>query len=179
MVYKKYIKRGNKLYGPYKYHSRKVNGKVITDYLGKYEEKNKTLIFLIIGVLLFSLVFFALNYKNISSNWTIDLADSVSGIISSSLTSVKTIIGFAVSEEPTNIVSSTNETINETSTITDETLTDNKTPVNITLNVTEVTEAIEVNITNIATIQFQAVIGQPVKWKKHMELKEKEIEKNK
>ncbi len=71
MVYKKYIKRGDKLYGPYKYHSRKVNGKVITEYLGKYEEKNKknkTLIFLIIGIiLLFSLVFFALNYKNITS----------------------------------------------------------------------------------------------------------------
>ncbi len=41
MVYRKYIKRGKKLYGPYKYHSRKVNGKVITDYLGKDEVKNK------------------------------------------------------------------------------------------------------------------------------------------
>ncbi|MBA7666721.1 hypothetical protein ES703_74802 [subsurface metagenome] len=68
MVYKKYIKRGGKSYGPYKYHSRKINGKVITEYLGKADEKskkNKTLIFLIIGfILLFS--FFVLNYKSMT-----------------------------------------------------------------------------------------------------------------
>jgi hypothetical protein len=54
MVYKKYIKRGEKIYGPYKYHSRKVNGKVITDYLGKHVEKNpknRFLVFLIIGLI--------------------------------------------------------------------------------------------------------------------------------
>jgi len=37
MVYKKYIKRGNKVYGPYAYSSKKSKGKVITDYMGKYE----------------------------------------------------------------------------------------------------------------------------------------------
>ena len=34
MVYKKYIKRNGKLYGPYIYHSRRVNGKVISEYQG-------------------------------------------------------------------------------------------------------------------------------------------------
>ncbi|MDP2628892.1 MAG: hypothetical protein Q8P15_03270 [Nanoarchaeota archaeon] len=39
MVYKKYIKRDGKIYGPYAYKSRKENGKVITDYVGKHHEK--------------------------------------------------------------------------------------------------------------------------------------------
>ena len=38
MVYKKYIKRGGKLYGPYLYHNRKENGRVITEYHGKAKE---------------------------------------------------------------------------------------------------------------------------------------------
>ena len=33
MVYKKYIKRGNKLFGPYYYRSIKKDGKVITQYV--------------------------------------------------------------------------------------------------------------------------------------------------
>lgn len=35
MAYKKFIKRGGNVYGPYVYKSRKENGKVITEYLGK------------------------------------------------------------------------------------------------------------------------------------------------
>ncbi|MFH1326984.1 MAG: S8 family serine peptidase [archaeon] len=44
MVYKKYIKRGNKLYGPYLYHNVKKDGRVITTYHGKHipDKKNKT-----------------------------------------------------------------------------------------------------------------------------------------
>ncbi|GBE19412.1 hypothetical protein BMS3Abin17_00135 [archaeon BMS3Abin17] len=38
MVYKKYIKRGGKLYGPYYYKSIKQNGKVITEYVGPCKE---------------------------------------------------------------------------------------------------------------------------------------------
>lgn len=41
MPYKKYIKRGGKIYGPYIYHSKKVNGKVITEYRGKHVEEKK------------------------------------------------------------------------------------------------------------------------------------------
>jgi len=80
MVYKKYIKRGEKIYGPYKYHSRKVDGKVITDYLGKHKEKSKKnlpLIFLIIGLVAIVSLVFILSYN---PNF------------------VKTITGFAVSE---------------------------------------------------------------------------------
>ena len=44
MAYKRYIKRGDKFYGPYVYHSRKVNGKVISEYHGhakKVERKKR------------------------------------------------------------------------------------------------------------------------------------------
>ena len=71
MVYKKYIKRGGKIYGPYKYRSRKVKGKVITEYLGKHEEKNtdkrkQILIFLIIGFIIAFFIFFVLTQANIT-----------------------------------------------------------------------------------------------------------------
>ncbi|MBI2044819.1 DNRLRE domain-containing protein, partial [Candidatus Pacearchaeota archaeon] len=39
MVYKKFIKKDGKLYGPYLYHSVKKDGKVTTNYLGKHSEK--------------------------------------------------------------------------------------------------------------------------------------------
>jgi len=42
MVYKKYIKRNGKLYGPYLYHNVKKNGRVITSYHGKSEEKKNS-----------------------------------------------------------------------------------------------------------------------------------------
>ncbi len=34
MAYKKYIERNGKIYGPYVYHSRRVNGKVVSEYRG-------------------------------------------------------------------------------------------------------------------------------------------------
>src|SRR3990172_3966185 len=37
MAYKRYIKRGNKRFGPYIYSSKKINGKVISTYRGKFE----------------------------------------------------------------------------------------------------------------------------------------------
>jgi len=41
MVYKKYIKRDGKVYGPYHYHSKKIDGKVTSHYIGKDYVKNK------------------------------------------------------------------------------------------------------------------------------------------
>ena len=62
MVYKRYIKRGGKVYGPYVYHSRKVNGKVISEYHGTSKKvdrkkKQKALInsLKFVGIILFSL----------------------------------------------------------------------------------------------------------------------------
>jgi hypothetical protein len=52
MAYKKYIERNGKRYGPYIYHSRRVGGKVISEYHGtKTETKYKKFIFIFLGVL--------------------------------------------------------------------------------------------------------------------------------
>ena len=55
MVYKKYIKRGGKIYGPYNYHSKRVNGKVVTSYVGPASPDKKSFnwskILLLLGVL--------------------------------------------------------------------------------------------------------------------------------
>jgi hypothetical protein len=71
MVYKKYIKRNGKFYGPYVYNSRRVNGKVISEYQGIYDKKsNKRFIFLAIGGLLLLLsIFLIFNHQTkISGN---------------------------------------------------------------------------------------------------------------
>ncbi|MBU0894873.1 MAG: S8 family serine peptidase [Nanoarchaeota archaeon] len=62
MVYKRYIKKNGKLYGPYVYHSHKKDGKVISKYLGKHiEEKSKSSsvlkTFLVFGLVI--LIFFS------------------------------------------------------------------------------------------------------------------------
>ena len=52
MAYKKYIKRNGKLYGPYIYNSRRVNGKVTSEYHGATKRGDyKKFIFIFLGVL--------------------------------------------------------------------------------------------------------------------------------
>jgi len=53
MTYKKYIKRGDKIYGPYVYHSSRENGKVISTYHGK----NKNAGFKKLNLKVFSIIF--------------------------------------------------------------------------------------------------------------------------
>ena len=43
MVYKRYIKKNGKVYGPYIQHNKKVNGKVVTEYRGKHKSSVKKL----------------------------------------------------------------------------------------------------------------------------------------
>ena len=70
MVYKKYIKRNGKFYGPYVYNSRRVNGKVISEYHGVEKKDYKKFILPVFGILfLMFLAFFMVNFKgNISGN---------------------------------------------------------------------------------------------------------------
>ncbi len=51
MAYEKYIKRGGKLYGPYIYHSRRVDGKVVSEYHGQVKKDYRKFIFITLGVL--------------------------------------------------------------------------------------------------------------------------------
>jgi len=60
MVHKKYIKQGDKKFGPYLYETKRVNGKIVTTYLGKANEKKKRTIisYFVIGLILLSAVVF-------------------------------------------------------------------------------------------------------------------------
>ena len=65
MVYKKYIEKDGKVYGPYIYHSRRVDGKVISEYQGAEKPNHKKFIFLLFGILLLAvfLTVFFFNFK--------------------------------------------------------------------------------------------------------------------
>ena len=61
MVFKKYIRRGGKLYGPYLYENKRVNGKVVTNYVGRSGDispKLKYSLFLSLTFLFLATVFF-------------------------------------------------------------------------------------------------------------------------
>ncbi len=87
MAYKKYIKKNGKLYGPYTYHSKRVDGKVISEYHGKNESLFKrpeipkinlssNLFLIVIGaIFLIAIGLFVYNVSmsNISGNVALDL----------------------------------------------------------------------------------------------------------
>ncbi|MEM3091350.1 MAG: hypothetical protein QXX55_01635 [Candidatus Pacearchaeota archaeon] len=65
MAYEKYIKKGDKVYGPYIYHSKRVDGKVVSEYHGYKKGFNyKKFVLIMIGVLFIAVLIFLL----ISSN---------------------------------------------------------------------------------------------------------------
>ncbi len=68
MVYKKYIKKNGKLYGPYIYHSHRVNGKVVSEYHGAKKTNYKIFVFIALGVL--SLALLISFFYNFNTNIT-------------------------------------------------------------------------------------------------------------
>jgi len=53
MVYKKYIEKGGKVYGPYIYHSKRVDGKVVSEYRGPHRQiEYRKILFIILGIFL-------------------------------------------------------------------------------------------------------------------------------
>jgi len=80
MVYKKFIKRNGKTYGPYVYHSKRINGKVVSEYRGPEENKNTKKIWsiLIASILIISLgaILFFSNSKT-SGNVVFDVVGSI------------------------------------------------------------------------------------------------------
>ena len=81
MAYKKYIRRGEKTYGPYIYHSRKVEGKVTTEYHGKYR-KNVFLALIFISLVLILGIFFLFsqNYLGVE-DFAFDSLNSITGFV--------------------------------------------------------------------------------------------------
>ena len=74
MVYKKYIKKGGKVYGPYLYHNHREWDKVITSYIGKHEEhkgnKNKIWMLVPIVILLLFAIGIILFYQDFTGKAT-------------------------------------------------------------------------------------------------------------
>jgi hypothetical protein len=76
MAYKKYIRRNGKLYGPYLYESKRVDGRVVSEYHGSEEPKKqkgvkvrdyKKMFFIFAGILLIGiLVYFLVTFPNYS-----------------------------------------------------------------------------------------------------------------
>ncbi len=58
MVYKKYIEKDGKLYGPYVYHSRRVDGKVVSEYHGSSYKKLKKYSLVVFGALILLAIFY-------------------------------------------------------------------------------------------------------------------------
>jgi len=77
MAYKKYILRNGKLYGPYIYESRRVNGKVISEYHGidKKPINFRKYVFILLGVFLIAGSIYGLIFSRnrITSNVVFDM----------------------------------------------------------------------------------------------------------
>jgi len=72
MAYKKYIEKNGKRYGPYIYHSKRVDGKVVSEYQGVLKKKNyKTYFFAIFAVLFILGIFIFLANFNPTGNVTL------------------------------------------------------------------------------------------------------------
>ena len=81
MAYKKYITKNGKIYGPYVYHSKRINGKVVSEYRGMQEKKKakKVLISIIAVVLVLSLIFWILFFRSqLSGKIILDIEGTLS-----------------------------------------------------------------------------------------------------
>lgn len=72
MAYKKFIKKNGKIYGPYIYHSKRINGKVISEYHGTSNSKIKlnrrTILFPAIIIVILSVLFAFIFTPNLTGN---------------------------------------------------------------------------------------------------------------
>ena len=95
MPYKKYIKRGGKIYGPYIYHSKRVDGKVVSEYHGAHTKKFDYNKFLWMGlvILVIAILFFGVSFlgNRISGQATFDVkvdyteGETIDGVLKLSL----------------------------------------------------------------------------------------------
>ena len=92
MVYEKYIKKNGKLYGPYTYHSKRVNGRVVSEYHGTKTPSNNNFLWVIglfVGVVLIAGLFFW--NTQLIGEVTLDISpasqvgESLAGVLSFSL----------------------------------------------------------------------------------------------
>ena len=89
-MYKKYITRGGRTYGPYVYHSRRVDGKVVSEYHGEKKNSYSKKVFVTLFLISLALIvgFFAMNYVPQESidgfSTPAEYASAVTGAVSGS-----------------------------------------------------------------------------------------------
>jgi len=223
MVHKKYIKKRGKIFGPYYYENYRENGKTKTRYLGtkppKETRKNlwvnpKTYFLIILGLLLISTFAYYLTKLEVTEDTPIK-----AGFLNSSLSLIKSIIGFSISDD---VKDSSGGTTSNTILVLDDIKNKSQEPEDLPipeeilpipedLPIPEVTlpnqttegqekaaektdkippqvssrgkgrtpmpspfytNETQINIL-ISTLQFNAIIFQPVKWKKTVSLDKK------
>lgn len=81
MAYKKYIKKNGKVYGPYVYHSKRVNGKVVTEYMGskKREKNRKKILLLFFSLIVLAAILFLSFFKGFTGKVVVDFDSSFVG----------------------------------------------------------------------------------------------------
>ena len=87
MAYEKYIKKNGKIYGPYVYQSKRVNGKVVSEYQGsqkkkkKLEKKNFIAIFALISIFFLVLAYNLFLSPNLTGHSIIEIEENIRGDI--------------------------------------------------------------------------------------------------
>ncbi len=100
MAYKKYIKRNGKLYGPYIYHSRRVNGKVVSEYQGTVRKTDyKKFIFIFFGIIFVLGLGYGIvsNKTKFTGNVVVDLDTNYQGV--QTLQKLEGIMNISLSQE--------------------------------------------------------------------------------
>ena len=139
MVYKKYIKKNGKFYGPYIYNSRRVNGKVISEYQGTGKKDYRKFVFFIFGILLLAISIFVIidSRGKISGNVVANnqISFNPENVISND-TLIYPVVYFTLISSQSNQKEISNQTVGEIISNSDKTII-NSTDVNPNINVTE------------------------------------------
>jgi len=183
MVYKRYIKRGDKLFGPYYYKSyRDENGRARTK-LVKNPQENKKLFsklpYLIVFLLILTTGFFILN-KNLEEKLSLigfGVSDSENSPAQSEETEIEInneifpplpppeIIEEIIENNTSLEIQTSNESSPEPENVTAQNISEQ-----ISENTSLINESTILQQNNFtideSTIQYSAKLGQPVKWKK-------------
>ncbi|MFH1311398.1 MAG: hypothetical protein ABIH65_03275 [Nanoarchaeota archaeon] len=82
MAYEKFIKKGDKVYGPYIYHSKRIDGRVISEYHGSKKLNYKKTLLIVCGIFFLIAIIYVLFFseKEITGRAVFDLnADYTEG----------------------------------------------------------------------------------------------------
>ncbi len=189
MVDSHYIKRGDKIYGPYYYRSYRVGKKVKKEYLGKYypkkikaKESMKSLLFSFVLLILIASIFYLIpHFKGITSKVTAELGSTT--LESNESQQIPDNLAREIYESIASSQSNWTESINTTPESNgSEQINENNATQEAAKDL--ITELIEENASNATAtepatpsdtvlssetlVQHKAIIGMPVRWTKRI-----------